>query len=67
MIEAGRFKEGHAREDIDSRVFRKLIQFMYTGSSGSSKQDPSDLLQSLFLAADKYQVDALKEKFVKNV
>ena len=47
--------------DIDSRVFRKLLRFLYTGSSGFSKQDPSDVLQALFLAADKYQVDALRE------
>jgi BTB/POZ domain len=65
MFEGGRFQESQTRtvniEDIDSRVFRKLLQFLYTGSSGSSKQDPSDALQSLFLAADKYQVDALRE------
>jgi BTB/POZ domain len=65
MFEAGKFKEGQTRtvniEDIDSRVFRKLLRFLYTGSSGSSKQDPSDVLQAFFLAADKYQVDALKE------
>jgi speckle-type POZ protein len=65
MFEGGRFKEGQARtvniEDIDSRVFRKLLQFLYTGSSGSSSKDPCDELQALFLAADKYQVDALKE------
>ena len=65
MFEGGRFQEGQTRtvniEDIDSRVFRKLLQFLYTGSSGSSKQDPSDDLQALFLAADKYQVDALKD------
>ena len=65
MFEGGRFKEGQTRtvniEDIDSRVFRKLLRFLYTGSSGFSKQDPSDVLQALFLAADKYQVDALRE------
>jgi BTB/POZ domain len=65
MFEAGRFKESQTRtvniEDIDSRVFRKLLQFLYTGNSGISKQDPCVLLQALFLAADKYQVDALKE------
>jgi hypothetical protein len=65
MFEAGKSQEGQTRtvniEDIDSRVFRKLLQFMYTGSSGSSNQDPSDVLQALYLAADKYQVDALKE------
>jgi BTB/POZ domain len=65
MFESGRFKEGQTRtvniEDIDSRVFRKLLQFLYTGSSGSSRHEPSDVLQSLYLAADKYQVDALKE------
>jgi speckle-type POZ protein len=65
MFEGGRFKEGQAKtvniEDIDSQVFRKLLQFLYTGSSGSSKKDPCDALQALFLAADKYQVDALRE------
>jgi BTB/POZ domain len=65
MFEAGRFKEGQTRtvniEDIDSRVFRKLLQFLYTGSSGSSRNDSSDMLQALFLAADKYQVDLLTE------
>ena len=65
MFEAGKFKEGQTKtvniEDIDSRVFRKLLQFLYTGSSGSSSKDPLDALQALFLAADKYQVDALRE------
>ena len=65
MFQGEKFKEGQTRtvniEDIDSRVFRKLLQFLYTGSSGSSKQDPPDELRALFLAADKYQVDALKE------
>ena len=65
MFEGGRFKEGQTRtvsiEDIDSRVFRKLLQFLYTGRSGISFKDPSDALQALFLAADKYLVDALKE------
>jgi BTB/POZ domain len=65
MFEGGRFKEGQTRtvniEDIDSRVFRKLLQFLYTGSSGCSKQDPSDMLKALFFAADKYQVGALKD------
>jgi hypothetical protein len=64
MFESGRFK-GQTKTvniiDIDSRVFRKLLQFLYTGSSGSSNKDPSDELQALFLAAGKYQVDALKE------
>ena len=70
MFEGGRYKEGQTKikiEDIDSRMFRKLLQFLYTGSSGSSKQDPSDVLQALFLAADKYQVHALKyicEEFI---
>ena len=62
MFEGERFKEGQTRtvniEDIDSRVFRKLLQFLY---SGISTNDPSNVLQALFLAADKYQVDALKE------
>jgi len=38
-----------------------VLAGLYTGSSGSSKQDPSDVLQALFLAADKYQVDLLTE------
>ena len=62
MFEGERFKEGQTRtvnvEDIDSRVFRKLLQFLY---SGISTKDPSDVLQALYSAADKYQVDALKE------
>jgi speckle-type POZ protein len=65
MFEGERFKESQTRtvdiEDIDSRVFRKLLQFLYTGSSGSTKRDPPDELQALFLAADKYQVEALRE------
>jgi speckle-type POZ protein len=65
MFETGKFKEGQTRtvniKDIDIQVFRKLLQFLYTGSSGSSKNDSSDELQALYLAADKYQVDALKE------
>ena len=62
MFEGERFKEGQTRtvniEDIDSPVFRKLLQFLY---SGISTNDPSDVLQALYSAADKYQVDALKE------
>ena len=65
MFEGERFEEGQTRtvnvEDIDSQVFRKLLQFLYTGRSGISFKDPSDVLLALFLAADKYQVDALKE------
>ena len=65
MFQDRRFKEGQTRtvniEDIESRVFRNLLRFLYTGSSGSPKQDPSDVLQALFLAAEKYQVDALKD------
>jgi BTB/POZ domain len=41
MFKGGRFKESQTRTvniiDIDSQVFRKLLQFLYTGSSGSSK------------------------------
>jgi hypothetical protein len=41
MFEAGTFQEGQTRtvniEDIDIRVFRKLLQFLYTGSSALLK------------------------------
>ena len=43
-------------DDIEPVVFRQMLQYLYTGNLG-----PKMSIESLFIAADKYQVDKLKD------
>ena len=62
MFQRGKFKEAHPKtvdiEDVDPGVFRQLLQFLYSGQV--SEWQNADVMESLFVAADKYQLDALK-------
>ena len=62
MFQQGKFKEAHTKtvdiKDVDPHVFRQLLQFLYSGQA--PEWDNADVMEPLFLAADKYQVDALK-------
>jgi DNA-binding transcriptional regulator/RsmH inhibitor MraZ len=62
MFQQGKFKEAHTKtvdiEDVDPHVFRQLLQFLYSGQAPEWAN--ADVMEPLFLAADKYQVDALK-------
>ena len=45
--------------DIEPKVFRQLLQYLYTGDAPELEED--SMTEPLFLAADKYQVDSLKD------
>jgi len=61
MLEKGNFKEGATKEvkidDIDPLVFKEMLRYLYTGKSPKLEED--DVTEPLFLAADKYQIEAL--------
>jgi speckle-type POZ protein len=63
MLEKDNFKEGRTKtvkiDDIDPAVFREVLRYLYTGKS--PKLDEDDMTEPLFLAADKYQIEALKD------
>jgi speckle-type POZ protein len=62
MLEEDNFKEGRTKtvqvEDIEPFVFKEMLRYLYTGKA--PKLDEDDMTESLFLAADKYQIEALK-------
>jgi speckle-type POZ protein len=62
MLEKDKFKEGHTRtveiEDIEPSVFKEMLRYLYTGNA--PKLDQNEMIEPLFLAADKYQIEALK-------
>ena len=62
MLEEDKFKEGRTKEvkidDIDPLVFKEMLRYLYTGKSPKLEED--DMTEPLFLAADKYQIEALK-------
>ncbi len=64
MLEHGKFKEGLTKtveiDDINVEVFKQLLQFLYTGVAPD--YDSPAITEQLFLAADKYQVDFLKNQ-----
>ena len=64
MLEHGKFKEGVTRtveiEDINVEVFKQLLKFLYTGVAPD--YDSPVITEQLFVAADKYQVDFLKNQ-----
>ena len=52
-------------EDTQPAVFRHLMRYLYTGKAPTLLQlldggDGDDMIESLFVAADKYQVESLK-------
>jgi hypothetical protein len=62
MFQQGKFKEAHTKtvdiDDVDPCVFRQLLQFLYSGQV--PEWEDADVMEPLFAAADKYQLDALK-------
>jgi len=46
-------------EDIDPKVFRQLLSYVYTGDAPKLEDD--DVTEPLFVAADKYQIQSLKD------
>ena len=46
--------------DIEPTVFRQLLRFLYTGDA-PEMEDDENMTEQLFIAADKYQVDTLKD------
>ena len=47
-------------EDILPNVFRQLLSYIYTGNAPNSEDD--DMTEPLLIAADKYQIESLKER-----
>jgi speckle-type POZ protein len=62
MLENGYFEEGRTKtvkiDDIDPLVFKEMLRYLYTGRA--PKLDEDAMTEPLFLAADKYQIEALK-------
>jgi BTB/POZ domain len=65
MLEKGKFKEGRTRtveiEDIEPAVFKEMLRHLYTGKAPPMEEDEEEMIEPLFLAADKYQIKALKD------
>jgi speckle-type POZ protein len=63
MLEEDKFKEGRTKsvqvDDIKPAVFKEMLGYLYTGKA--PKLDDDDMTEPLFLAADKYQIEALKD------
>jgi speckle-type POZ protein len=63
MLEDGKFTEGQTKTitipDIEPTVFKQLLWYIYTGSAPSLGEE--SIMMPLYLAADKYQLDALKK------
>lgn len=49
-------------EDIEPEVFRQLLHYLYTGTCPLLKM--KSITQDLFVAADKYDIDTLKDECV---
>jgi speckle-type POZ protein len=62
MLEKNKFKEGRTRTvkvtDIEPAVFKEMLRYLYTGRA--PKLDEDEMTEPLFLAADKYLIEALK-------
>ena len=63
MLEPGKFKEGQSKkveiDDIEPEVFQQLLRYVYTGTAPELEDEA--ITEPLFLAADKYQMDEIKE------
>ena len=61
LFEPGKFKEGSSKTveivDIDAEVFEQMLCYMYTGAAPKLEEHA----ESLFVAAEKYQIDSLKK------
>jgi speckle-type POZ protein len=64
MFEPGKFEEGQSKnveiDDIEPEVFQQLLRYVYTGTA--PKLEEETITEPLFLAADKYQMDKIKER-----
>ena len=63
MLEKDKFKERRTKivkiDDLNPLVFKEMLRYLYTGKS--PKLDDDEMTEPLFLAAHKYQIDALKD------
>ena len=60
MFQGEKFREGRSNSvQIDDKVFEQLLHFLYTGRAPLWGED--SMTEPLFMAADKYQVEGLKE------
>ena len=50
-------------EDVSAEVFQEILQYLYTGTA--KKMDK--LAMDILVAADKYQIDSLKEECVSTL
>ena len=46
-------------KDLEPSVFRQLLHYLYTGDAPQLEEE--DMTEPLFIAADKYQIDSLKD------
>ena len=62
MLEEDNFKEGRTKvveiDEIKPVVFKEMLRYLYTGKA--TKLNEVDMTEPLFMAADKYQIEALK-------
>jgi len=69
MLENGNFEEGRTKtvkiEDIEPAVFKEMLRYLYTGRA--PKLDEAAMTEPLLLAADKYQIEALKDLCEQNL
>jgi speckle-type POZ protein len=69
MLENGYFEEGRTKtvkiDDIEPAVFKEMLRYLYTGRA--PKLDEAAMTEPLFLAADKYQIEALKHLCEQNL
>jgi speckle-type POZ protein len=73
MLGENKFKEGRTKtvkiDDIEPSVFKEMLRYLYTGKA--PKLDEDAMTEPLFLAADKYQIEDLKNccerSLIKNV
>jgi speckle-type POZ protein len=61
MLEADKFKEGVTRtvtiNDMEPSVFKEMLRYVYTGTVPQLQQ----MAESLFVAADRFQIQGLKD------
>lgn len=65
MFQVG-FQEATTRRveitEMESKVFRQLLYYLYTGEAPQMEQD--DITEPLYIAADRYGVELLKKECV---